>query len=317
MNNIREFFVPTEGPANCIIDSRLEPIAHVKPGEIVKIHTADFAGGALHSPEQKPREAVAEANIQYNPQMGPFYIEGAEPGDALVVEILDIQPDNSFGINVLIENSGVLVPTGLTRMLTEPLEERTSIYDFEGEGEDRICKRRDGNPKMVWPYRPFYGTISTADDLQAISSLVPTQNGGNMDAPGTAAPGNKVILPVKVPGACFFVGDAHAIQGDGELNCAAIEFAAVGTFRFSLKKNYRVNWPRVENEEYIMTVGATRPLDDCVRIAYCELIDWMVQDYGWDRLDAYEALSFVGECSLGEMVNPQFTMVAKVKKKYL
>jgi amidase len=137
-----------------------------------------------------------------------------------------------------------------------------------------------------------------------------------MDSPEASA-GNTVYFPVNTPGALLFVGDAHAAMGDGEIGGTAIEVPMRVRLQVNVIKKQKIAWPRFENDDYIMAVGAYRPLDDALRIAYTELVHWIHTDYGLSEMDAYELLSKVGEVHLNEMVDPNYVIVAKVKKKYL
>jgi len=184
-----------------------------------------------------------------------------------------------------------------------------------------IYKIKDGmvtdtqNPRLSFPWRPFLGTIATAPDLEAISTLAPFDQGGNMDVPDTK-PGNIVYLPVRVPGAYFFTGDCHAGQGDGELCGTALEISAKATLRFELIKGKKLLWPRIESPTEYMTVGSARPMEDAARIAYSQLIEWMVE-LGWDRMEAYQALTQIGSLYVGNMVDTTYSLVAKIAKKYV
>jgi amidase len=124
-----------------------------------------------------------------------------------------------------------------------------------------------------------------------------------------------VYFPVNVPGALLFMGDGHAAMGDGEVDGTAIEVPL--RVRVQVVKHRKIAWPRFENDEAIMTVGAYRPLDDCVRIAFTELVGWIHQDYGLSEMDAYELLSKVARIHLNEMVDPNYVVVASIEKKYL
>jgi amidase len=137
-----------------------------------------------------------------------------------------------------------------------------------------------------------------------------------MDSP-EASVGNTVYFPVNVPGAMLFLGDGHAAMGDGEIAGTALEVPLRGRVQVHVIKGKKINWPRFENDDYIMTVGAYRPLDDALRIAFTELVGWIHEDYGLSELDTYELLSKVGEIHLNEMVDPNYVIVAKVKKSYL
>ena len=137
-----------------------------------------------------------------------------------------------------------------------------------------------------------------------------------MDSP-EASVGNTVYFPVNVPGALLYVGDGHAAMGDGEIAGTAIEVPLRTRFQVSVLKGRKINWPRFENETSIMTVGAYRPVDDALRIAFTELVGWIHHDYGLSEMDAYELLTKVGKIRLSEMVDPNYVVVASVEKKYL
>ena len=130
-------------------------------------------------------------------------------------------------------------------------------------------------------------------------------------------PGNKLILPVFRPGALFKLGDVHAIQGDGEICGVAIEVDAIVKLRFDLIKGYNTQWPRIESPSEIMVVGSARPLEDAARYAFREMVEWMVADFGWSKDDAYMFLSLTAKARLAQIVDPLYTVVAKLQKTYL
>jgi len=145
---------------------------------------------------------------------------------------------------------------------------------------------------------------------------VPAEFGGNMDAPEVSV-GNTLYLPVNVSGALLYMGDGHAAMGDGEVAGTAIEVPLRTRLLISVVKGQKIGWPRFENEDAIMAVGAYRPLDDALRIAFTELVGWIHTDYGLSELDAYELLSKVAKIHLDEMVDPNYVVVASIEKKYL
>ena len=118
-------------------------------------------------------------------------------------------------------------------------------------------------------------------------------------------------------GARLFIGDAHACQGDGEVCGVAVEYPTTTTIRVDLIKGWTFEWPRLEREDFIMAIGSTRPLEDATRIAYRELIRWMVADYGFDRWDAYMMLSQCGMVRLGNFVDPKYTVGTAIRETYL
>ena len=127
-----------------------------------------------------------------------------------------------------------------------------------------------------------------------------------MDLPDVA-PGAIVYFPVHHKDAYLYLGDCHGTQGDGELCGVAVEIASTTTVQVDLIKGWSIAWPRLENERFIMTIGSTRPMEDAARIAYRELIRWLVADYGWDKLEAYFFLTQAGRVRLGNMVDPKYT----------
>ena len=137
-----------------------------------------------------------------------------------------------------------------------------------------------------------------------------------MDAPEASA-GNTLYLPVNVDGALLYMGDGHAAMGDGEVAGTAIEVPLHARIKVDLIKGQTINWPRFENDHALMTVGAYRPLDDSLRIAFTELVSWIHNDYGLSELDAYELLSQTARIHLDEMVDPNYVVVASIEKKYL
>jgi acetamidase/formamidase len=148
------------------------------------------------------------------------------------------------------------------------------------------------------------------------SSVVPADFGGNMDAP-EASVGNTLYLPVNVAGALLYFGDGHAAMGDGEIAGTAIEVPLRVRLEVRVIKHWKIDWPRFENEHELMAAGITRPLDDSLRIAFAQLVDWIHQDYGLSDLDAYELLSKVARIRLAEMVDPNYVVIAKIDKKFL
>ena len=308
MTNIEEnrTTIKQPGEYSYVYSKHLEPIAVVKPGEIVEIHTIDAFSNRITSENALPSIVLAGSKGS-NPQTGPVYIDGAEPGDTLAVHILDIQPDRDWAVSVLKESFGGLSSTYLTPSLQEPLPEKVWIY-----------KIKDGmvthNKQLSFPWRPFLGTIGTAPELESISSLTPHKHGGNMDVPDVK-PGNIVYLPVKNKGALFYTGDCHAGQGDGELCGVALEISARVTLKFEIIKHQSIEWPRIESDTEYMVVGSARPMEDAAKIAYSQLIYWM-EEMGWAKFEAYQALTQIGKLYVGNMVDTNYSLVAKIEKKY-
>lgn len=289
-----------------------EPVARLHPGDVLDTNTLDCFGNAL----RKPGDTLSMAKGD-NPLAGPFYIEGAEPGDTLAVKILDLQVDGDTGVGAYSPGFGALSSSHYTPMLESPLKERVWFYHINHASNTATYKALDSDFSVNIPVHPFFGCIGVAPaNHEARSSIVPAEFGGNMDSP-EASVGNTVYLPVNVKGALFYIGDGHAAMGDGEVAGSAIEVPLKARVEFDVIKGRTIEWPQFENSEAIMTVGAYRPVEDATRIALTELVHWIHRDYGLSDLDAYELLSKVARIHFNEMVDPNYVVVASIQKKYL
>ena len=289
-----------------------KPVARLQSGNILETNTVDCFGNAI----KKPGDTLSMAPGD-NPLTGPFYIEGAEPGDTLAVKILDLQVDGNQGIGALAPGFGAINSTNYTPMLNPPIPEKIWFYPIDHATNTATFQALDSKYSVKIPLHPFFGCIGIAPaGGEARSSVVPEAFGGNMDSP-EASVGNTVYFPVNTPGALLFLGDGHAAMGDGEVAGTAIEVPLRSRVQVHVIKGQKINWPRFENDQYIMTVGAYRPLDDALRIAFTELVGWIHNDYGLSEMDAYELLSKVAEIRLSEMVDPNYVVVAKIKKSFL
>ncbi|MCL2381912.1 MAG: acetamidase/formamidase family protein [Treponema sp.] len=290
----------------CFVFSRYEePVAKVELGEEITLLTEDAYSSLIQSENDNLAE-IRRKRKGPNPQTGPLYIEGAEAGDTLKVHIIDIEPGRDWAVSNIHSFFGGLTPNKFTRMINVPFNDRIYIYRFDKEG----MMRHDDF--LRFPWKPFMGTIATAPPMEAISTATPFEHGGNMDCPDVK-PGNIIYLPVAVDGAYFFTGDCHAAQGEGELCGTALEITAKVKLKFEVIKGKQITWPRIESPDEYMVVGSARPMEDAARIAYAELIEWMTE-FGWDKMDAYQALTHAGKLYCANMVDPNYSMVAKVSK---
>ncbi len=282
------------------------PVATIVSGEVVEVETWDALGNVVN-PDQTLEEALQRDLVLYeNPITGPIYVKGAKPGDTLSIEILDITtPD--MGVTVVMPGFG-----GLEGWLqpSPPLTKFSKIV--RGKATYTLNDGREINI----PLKPFIGTIGVSPASEAISTITPGRHGGNMDVPDIC-PGNKLYLPVEVEGALVGVGDVHAVQGDGEICGTAIEIASIVTMKIDLIKNKKIDWPRIESPDEIMTICSAKPLEDAVRLAFLELIRWLEEDYSIERYDAYMFLSLAAKMRLAQIVDPLFTIVAKLPKTLL
>ena len=129
--------------------------------------------------------------------------------------------------------------------------------------------------------------------------------------------GVTMYFPVFEPGALFMLGDGHAAQGDGEIDGAAIETSFDVTFTVDLIKGKKINWPRLENDEVIMSIGSTRPLMDALRIACADMVNWLVEDHGYDKFEALQLLGQAARIEIANVVDPQYSVACLIEKKYL
>lgn len=298
-----------QGQYHYVYGPYAKPVLHIKPGDVVVADTHDAFEGKLKKETDSPSALL---NVPFlNPQCGPIAVEGAEKGDVLAVRILSIKPrgNQPIGTTALIPEFGGLVGTTNTAVLNEPLPERVKKMEVTEQGIKF-------NSRITLPYQPFIGTLGVSPEIEAVTSLQPDYWGGNMDVPDVA-PEAIVYFPVHHKDAYLFLGDCHATQGDGELCGVAVEMPSTTTLHIDLIKGWPIAWPRLENETFIMTIGSSRPMEDAVRIAYRELIRWLIADYGWDKYEAYFFLTQAGRVRLGNMVDPKYTLGASVLKTYL
>ena len=308
------------------------PVARLKPGDILDTNTLDCFGNVI----KKPGDTLSMVKGD-NPLTGPFYIEGAEPGDTLAVKILDLEVDGDQGVGAFAPGFGALNETNYTPMLHSPLPEKIWFYPVDHASNTATFQALDSKFSVKIPLHPFFGCIGVAPSGgEARSSIVPAEFGGNMDSP-EASVGNTVYFVSDRNGPytlfAYDVGKKavrellHNPDGLdilsvspaalGEVAGTAIEVPLRARVQLNVIKGQKINWPRFENENAIMAVGAYRPLDDCVRIAFTELVAWIHQDYGLSELDAYELLSQVVKIHLNEMVDPNYVVVASIEKKFL
>ena len=293
-----------------VIGPYQEPIARVRPGETFQVSTLDAFGNRIDSPDLDLTEIIRMPFV--NPCTGPIFIEGAAPGDTLAVSIAAISITRDYAVSCLIPEFGGLCGTIYTRMLNEPLDQRILLHPITKSG--LIHDPNLDIPPI--PVEPFYGTIGTSPALEAISTLSPGFHGGNMDA-ADICPGNTVLLPVNVEGALLFVGDGHAAQGDAEVCGVAAEVPTTGTFTVNVIKGRAITTPRVESEEFLMSIGSARPMEDAARIAFHDLVGWLASDYGFEKIAAYQLCSQVARVRVANMVDVLYSVVAKFPKRYL
>ncbi len=295
-------FKPTQGNQTYAVR---EPVLRVNPGDTIETST-------LYS------DFFTEKDGPWPGEVGPVYVNGAAPGDTLVVRILKIRPNFATGRSGTSTTYGVLTATDMTPMLQEPAPKLKHIWKIDGKKMTAALEIPGSRMKKIEvALKPMLGRLATAPpEDQAIPGGVPSVFGGNMDT-SEAREGATVYLPIYHEGAYFYYGDVHALQGDGEIIGSGIETSADVTFKIELLKGKKIGWPRLENGEFLMVAGSARPLIDAFRIAHVEMVKWLETEYGFDRWEALQVLSQVGSAQVANVVDPNYTVVAKFPKKYL
>ncbi len=287
-----------------------EPVAVVRPGDVVSIDTvsheglmadqgdpAGFFARAGIAPEAVLAQAVEiYARVQHSglgPHIvsGPIWIDGAEPGDTLAVHVLDVRPLTPYGVNSMRTGKGGLPEEfTLNRSIVIPLDLERGVAKF--------------SPRIEVPMAPFFGIMATgpARSLGRTSSVPPGPYGGNIDLKDLTA-GSILYLPVHVPGALFMVGDGHAAQGDGEVDLTAIETSMTGRFRFDLHKGKTLAWPRAETPTHWITLGLHADLEEAMRMAIRETVGFLVETQGLTREDAYALASIAVDFEVTQVVD--------------
>ncbi len=249
-----------------------------------------------------------------NPMNGPIFIEGAEPGDALKVEILRMTPNRPTGWTRS-SLAGNVVDPEVVRDL--PARDPVTWSIDRQAGTAQLQEPVAGLEHLVLPLEPMIGCLGVAPALgQAFSTATSAENGGNMDYRGIA-PGATIWFPVAVEGALFFLGDCHAVQGDGEIVGTGIETSYEVEVRLTLEKGRKLIWPRGENAHEIFSVGNARPLDQALQHATTDMFNWLCSDYGLSRTAASHLMGQVVRYEVGNVYDPAYTMVCKIEKKWL
>jgi acetamidase/formamidase len=280
-------------------DAEAKPALTIEPGETVKIDTVvgipemlERLGATTDDPIREMKEMYAQVKDKGpGPHFltGPVSIKGALPGDVLEVEILSIRLRSPYAWMMFQPDAGILpeeFPYVKEKLV--PLDAKNNLAEF-GHG-------------ILVPICPFFGNLGVAPPIGRISSGPPAYNGGNMDNKWLVA-GTKVYFPVQVPGALFAVGDGHAAQGDGEVCVTALETNLTGEFRFSVRKNQKLLWPRAETPTHIITMGLHGNLDNAARLATKEMISYLTSERGMSRDEAYLLTSVAVDLHVTQVVD--------------
>jgi acetamidase/formamidase len=276
-----------------------KPVLTVKPGELVTIDTIvgipdmlEELGAAVDDPIREMKEMYANVKDRGpGPHFltGPVAIEGAMPGDVLEIEIVEVRLRSPYGWTMIEPESGALPEDfPYLRKKLIPLARDKMVAEFA--------------PGIRIQVRPFFGNLGLAPPMGRLSSSPPAFNGGNLDNKWLVA-GTRLMIPVQVPGGLFSVGDGHAAQGNGEVCVTAIETNLTGVFRFQVRKDKKLHWPRAETPSHIITMGLHESLDEAARRATKEMIDYLTEERGLSRDDAYMLTSAAADLHVTQVVD--------------
>jgi acetamidase/formamidase len=291
------------------------PAARIQPGTILELWTEDCFAGRVRGPGDLVSQVCEFPFL--NPQTGPFYVEGAEPGDTVAVHFISLEPARDWAASTTVPLFGALTSTHLTATLQDPLPEVVWIWELDRARGTCQFSARDSEWTAELPLNPMHGTVGVAPaNLEVRSALVPDAFGGNMDTPEMRA-GVTCYLGVNVEGALLSVGDGHARQGEGETCGVAVECAMNTVLAVDLLKGVPTPWPRLESDTHIMSTGSARPLEDAFRIAQLDLVQWVAADTGLSLLDAYQFITQAVQAPLANVCDTNYTSLAMLRKDWL
>ncbi|MEQ1771591.1 MAG: acetamidase/formamidase family protein [Devosia sp.] len=276
---------------------------HVENGDTVVTETIDANGWDRH-----------DRNVMHgpNPMNGPIHVAGAKPGDTLKVEILDMTPNRATGWTRASLATNVVDPDFVPNLP----EHKRAIWRIDHNARTvRLEDPSEALRDLVIPLAPMIGCFGVAPaGGQAISTATSAEHGGNMDY-RRFGPGATAYFPVAVDGALFFLGDCHAVQGDGEIVGTGVETSFDVTVRLSVEQR-SITWPRGENAEDIFTIGNARPLDQALQHATTEMVRWL-GEFGLDIGDASHLLGQTVRYDIGNVFDPAYTVACRLSKKWL
>jgi acetamidase/formamidase len=282
-----------------------EPVLRVRPGTVLvsRTHFGPY---------------YTEAGGAFPGEVGPIYVEGATTRDMLKIGIVKVRPNHALAASQVYSDFGGLATDTRVRLLNEPIPARRYVWRLDTTRMVGVTEMPKSRVKrMEIDLQPMLGRVAVAPrGDEAFAGLWPGDFGGNMDAQEVRE-GTTVYLPVFHDGAYFYFGDGHARQGHGEVAGTGLETSMDVVLRIDVVKGRTIDWPRLEDKDHIMVVGSGRPLIDAFRLAHVELVEWMEQEYGFDKLDAYTLVGQVGESTVANIVDPAYSVVAKIRKRYL
>jgi acetamidase/formamidase len=279
------------------LDAALKPVLRIASGDRIRVETVSGSAAQMPRsgyavlPEMSPIHAAHQPFLGPHILTGPVWVEGAEPGDTLQVDVEDVTLRQDWGYNLISPLKGTLpedFPEG--RLIHIPIDRERRVATLSWGAEIAL--------------RPFFGILANAPrpSYGKVTSVVPREFGGNMDNKELIA-GATLYLPVFNPGALFSVGDGHGVQGDGEVCLSALETALAGTFRLTVRKDLRLTFPRAATPTHFITMGMDEDLDDAAKQAVREMIRFLGQNAGLPAADAYTLCSLACDLRVTQLVD--------------
>jgi amidase len=279
-----------------------EPVLRVKSGDTIITTTLDAHGFDHHNKKRGP---------DTNPMTGPFFVEGAQAGDTLAVSINRISMIREMGWTRQGLAWNVVDPTEVRNM-----PPREQVFWRIAHGRIHLENPTDRLKHWSIAVDPMIGCFGVAPaGGEIISTATSGYYGGNMDY-RLFREGTTAYFPVSVEGALFFLGDAHAAQGDGEIAGTGIETSAEIEVSVSVLKQ-TILWPRGETADAIFTIGNARPLEQALQHATTEMLAWLGQSYGLDKVSASHILGMAVRYDIANVFNPAFSVACRIEKSWL
>jgi amidase len=262
----------------------LQPVLEVEPGDVVTFETNDCFTGQITS----EADLVTDIDLtRINSATGPVAVKGAEPGDSLVAEILDIRPIE-WGVATLIPGFGQLI-----EQVQAPL---TRLFEVK----DGMIRQ---NERISFPARPMVGVVGVATGGEELSTGLAGQHGGNLDD-HLHGKGATIFFPVRQPGGMFAVGDMHASMGDGEICFTGVEIAGEVDIRFDLLKGKQATWPVTELADRWLPHATADRFDDALKLVSEEAARMLVDEHGFSMEDAFIFLSVACDAGVAQACKP-------------
>lgn len=304
-----------------------EPVARIQSGDTVITRTWDSGGADYQGVKHIQHPYVYPESG--NPLMGPFYVEGAEYGDTLAVHLDKVRCNRKTGYTAYRLSPGVLSPGAAERMYrgeyksnaVRPGRADLIPWDIDlerGVTSPRLLAGQGSQKRLELPVRPMLGCIGVAPPGERVETSGPSSvHGGNMDY-NEIVEGVTVYFPVFHKGAFLYIGDGHAIQGDGEGLGNGVETSLDVQFTVTVHKGKRLSIPRLVNDEYLISIGSqpefSSDMDHGLRMANTDMIDWLTSEYG---LTQPEAHLLIGTVVQHDIVTYFGTVATKIPRKYL